>query len=170
MGPPLPPPASVGGAEAADINDVLFGPTEASAASAAKRDPAEWEKAPAEIGPPDVDCIILPMVPVPKSKQGGSRAFDVRVYVEDAVESYLRVTGLTKLKTGWTPFCPKGSLPHADECEPGEAKGPACSVLMKGLGLARLSRPDMINPICKLASKVQCCTRVISTCIALSVI
>ena len=141
LGPPLPPPDPVDEEEAPDINDVLFGLTEASAASAPRRDPSEWEKAKAEVVPPDVDCTIPPVIPVPRSKpkQGFCRAFDMRDYCKDAVALYLRVTGLTTLKTAWTPFCPEGSIPHADECEVGELKGNACSVLMKDLWLARLA-------------------------------
>ena len=58
-----------------------------------------------------------------------------------------------------TPFCPPGSLVHADDCEQGELSGSACAILMKDLWLARLSRPDIQKPICDLASHVQSWTR-----------
>ena len=56
-------------------------------------------------------------------------------------------------------FPPEGSLLFADDDETGELAAVACSILMKLLWLARLSRPDILKPVCELASKITKWTR-----------
>ena len=94
-----------------------------------------------------------------KPKIGKTLAFDMEEYCLSAVALYKQISGHTSLKDARTPFCPEGSLPEADECTRGELSGSACSILMKDLWLARLSRPDIQRPICELATKVQCWSR-----------
>ena len=47
------------------------------------------------------------------------------------------------------------ALPAADEEAAGELNKDAVSVLMKVPWAARLARPDLTRPTCKLASKIQ---------------
>ena len=116
LGPEPPLPAIPDdGEDTPDIIDILFGNADATGALAAKRDPSEWQQAPAEIGPPGVGCTIPPVVPVPKCKQGKAIAWDMRDYARDTVDLHKRVTGLEKLKPAWIPFVPDGSISHADE-------------------------------------------------------
>ena len=116
------------------------------------------EKAPSA-PPPGIGCTIPPtMDPPPKGKTGRGILFDMRDYVEDAISLYKALTGVALRKVR-TPFCPDGSLVHADECTRGELSSMACRVLMKDLWAARLARPDFQKPICDLASKVQCWSR-----------
>lgn len=79
-------------------------------------------------------------------------------HLESAVEKYKELTGLEKLRKVPIPFCPEGSLHPKDDEESGQLAGKACSQLMTNLWLARLSRPDIIKPICDLATNVQCWT------------
>lgn len=69
---------------------------------------------------------------------------------------YKQIAGLKKLKSASTPFCPKGSLVHADDCSGGELMSKACSVLMKNLWAGRLARPECQKPITDPASNLQC--------------
>ena len=94
-----------------------------------------------------------------KPKIGRSLALDMEEYCLSAVKLYKDVSGHSVLKPARTPFCPEGSLPEADECTRGELSGDACSILMKDLWLARLSRPDIQRQIFELATKVQCWSR-----------
>jgi hypothetical protein len=80
-------------------------------------------------------------------------------YVEDAVALYKRVAGVDKLKHASTPFCPDGSLSFADEETKGELSANACQLLMKGLWLARLARPDQQKAIANMATKVNSWSR-----------
>ena len=59
---PLPAPAQD---DEPDVNDVFFGPSDVPTAPAVTGDRAEWEEAPAEIGPPDINRTVPPIVPVP---------------------------------------------------------------------------------------------------------
>ena len=100
---------------------------------------------------------VFGVVTVPSTKQGTFVRFDMRDYVMQSVEHYCTVTktDIKSLKKVNTPYCPEGSLhPDHDE-EQGEVSGGACSILMKNLWAARLSRPDFIRPTCRLAGKVQ---------------
>jgi len=92
-------------------------------------------------------------------KIGRTLAFDMEEYCKSAVQLYKEVSGYSVLKAAKTPFCPEGSVPEADECVRGELAGDACSILMKDLWLARLSRPDIQRPVCELATRVQCWSR-----------
>ena len=80
--------------------------------------------------------------------------FDMVDYAQQTIELYLSVAKVDSVKPAQTPFVPEGSL--SDDCdEPGELAPKACSILMKALWLARLSRPDILKPINDLATRVQ---------------
>ena len=81
--------------------------------------------------------------------------FDMTDYCRSAVKQYKDLAGIDKLKHAPSPFLPDGSLTEADASVRGQMAGSACKVLMKDLWLARLARPDVINPITYLATKVQ---------------
>ena len=125
----------------------------------------QQEKKPSE--KPNVGVEIPPYLPSQdlmlgaprKPRIGKSLAFDMEEYCISAVKLYQDVSGHTTLKDAKTQFCPEGSLPEADEETKGELAGNACSILMKDLWLARLSRPDIQRPICELATRVQCWSR-----------
>ena len=110
-----------------------------------------------EILAPGVGCAIPPSFGPSSDKDGvQSIAFDMTDYCRSAVEQYKQLTGVSKLKHAATPYLPEGSLVHADSCERGQMSGVACRVLMKDLWLGRLARPDIVNVISDLATKVQC--------------
>ena len=80
--------------------------------------------------------------------------FDMLDYANQTIELYRSVANVDRIKPAQTPFVPEGS--HEDDNdEPGELAPKACSILMKALWLARLSRPDILKPINDLATKVQ---------------
>ena len=81
--------------------------------------------------------------------------FDMSDYCRSAVERYKTLSGITKLKYAPTPYLPDGSLVHADSCVRGQMAGAACKVLMKDLWVGRLARPDIIQIVSDLATKVQ---------------
>lgn len=137
----------------------MLGGLETPAASAAAESAPGNMQEKAEVAPPDIDVPIPPIVPIPKCKQGAAIAFDMRDYARDTVNHYIKVTGIAKLRAAHTPFVPEGSVTHADECDPGEVNAQACSILMKALWLARLARPDILRPICQLASRIQSWSR-----------
>ena len=85
--------------------------------------------------------------------------YDMSDYVRQAIEHYMSLAGITKLKKATTPFCPDGTLLPADDEIVGEVREDAASVLMKVLWAARLARPDLTRPTCKLASKGQSWTK-----------
>ena len=109
----------------------------------------QQEKKPSE--KPNVGIEIPPYLPSQdlmlgaprKPRIGKSLAFDMEEYCISAVKLYQDLTGHTTLKEVKAPFCLEGSLPEADEETQGELSGNACSILMKDLWLARLSRPDI---------------------------
>ena len=76
-------------------------------------------------------------------------------YCRSAVEQYRTLSGITKFKYAPTPYLPDGSLVHADSCDRGQMAGAACKVLMKDLWVGRLARPDIIQIVSDLATKVQ---------------
>ena len=78
----------------------------------------------------------------------------MRDYVRAACERYTSVLGVEALKYASTPLFPDGSLTAADDDVQGELAKEACSMLMKDLLAARLSRPDLTKSITALASKV----------------
>ena len=80
-------------------------------------------------------------------------SYDMSDYARQAVDQYVKLTG-QRPKHASTPICPEGSLTHDGECDRGELSGAACSLLMKQLWLARLSRPDLQQAICYLATHV----------------
>ena len=98
-------------------------------------------KAPPE--PPGVGCTIPPDWKKKTEDFGRGFAFVMEDYCKDAVKLYLNVTGIKKLKAARTPFCPEGSLVHADDDVRGELAGDCCKCVMKSLWLARLSRPHL---------------------------
>lgn len=85
---------------------------------------------------------------------GVGLAYNMEEYCQSTVEVYTKLTGVTKFKYASTPFVPDGSITVADLEETGELDGPA-KILMKALWLARLARPDILKPICDLASHAQ---------------
>ena len=78
----------------------------------------------------------------------------MRDYCEDCLGLYKKVTGVTKLKTTSKPFIPDGSLVAADEEVCGQLGSDACSLLMKCLWIARLSRPDISKAIGDMTTKI----------------
>ncbi len=80
-------------------------------------------KAPAEA--PNVGCQIPPDLSFLEKKgnktgiHGNAMAFSMTDYCIDAVNLYKSITGSEKLKKVTTPFCPDGSLVHADDCSQG---------------------------------------------------
>ena len=74
------------------------------------------------------------------------------------VQLYQDLTGVTNFRKASTPFVPEGTILLEDLEVLGELNGPS-KILMKALWLARLSRPDVLKPICDLASCVQKWTR-----------
>ena len=80
--------------------------------------------------------------------------FDMAAYARQAVDMYVRETGVKTLRAAATPFCPEGSLTTSDDDIEGEVSHAACAILMKMLWLGRLARPDIIRAIAGLASKV----------------
>ena len=88
-----------------------------------------------------------------------SMVFDMYDYCIQCCKLFSDVTGTTTFRKASTPFCPDGSLLNSDDTVKGELSGVACSVLMKCLWLARLSRPGIQKPICDLASRVSCWSR-----------
>ena len=86
--------------------------------------------------------------------------FDMKGYAQQTIDLYKSVAKVDKIKPAQTPFIPDGTWPKEDEDSPGELAPKACSILMKALWLARLSRPDILKPINDLATKVQAWTRV----------
>jgi len=93
------------------------------------------------------------------TEDGPGLAFAMGDYCRDTVRLYSELTGRTKFKAATTPFCPEGSLPVEDEEVRGELTTGCCSILMKALWLARLSRPDVQKPIGDMATHVQAWTR-----------
>ena len=89
-----------------------------------------------------------------QQSKGKKVIFDMSDYVQQAVEHYMKLAGIDKLKTAPTPFCPDGVLLPENEEVVGELGEDAASVLMKNLWAARLARPDLSRPTCKLATKV----------------
>ena len=86
--------------------------------------------------------------------------FDMKDYAQQTIDLYKTVAKVDKIKPAQTPFIPDGAWPKEDEDSRGELAPKACSILMKALWLARLSRPDILKPINDLATKVQAWTRV----------
>ena len=86
--------------------------------------------------------------------------FDMKDYAQQTIDLYKSVAKVDKIKPAQTPFIPDGTWSKEDEDSPGELAPKACSILMKALWLARLSRPDILKPINDLATKVQAWTRV----------
>ena len=85
--------------------------------------------------------------------------FDMEAYTMQAVALYTEHTGVSKFRVATTPFCPEGSITLEDDEAQGELSSCACSILMKILWLARLARPDLLKPVCDLASKITKWTR-----------
>ena len=92
---------------------------------------------------------------------GGSRTvtLDMEAYARLAVQLYTQHTGVSHFRQASTPFCPEGSLVHSDDDITGDLASCCCSILMKLLWLARLARPDLLRPVCELASKITKWTR-----------
>ena len=86
--------------------------------------------------------------------EGAAVNFDMRDFVQSAVDNYTQLTGQTQLKPASTPFPPEGTLPESGECERGELGDKACSVLMKDLWVARLARPDCQRAITELSTRI----------------
>ena len=86
-------------------------------------------------------------------------SWNMEDFVDQTVQVYKDLTGVAKLKYASTPFLPDGAVTILDEEERGELEGQASKILMKALWLARLARPDILKPICNLASCVQKWTR-----------
>ena len=82
-------------------------------------------------------------------------SWNMEDFVDQTVQVYKDLTGVSKLKHASTPFLPDGAVTPLDEEERGELEGQASKILMKALWLARLARPDILKPICNLASCVQ---------------
>ena len=89
---------------------------------------------------------------------GQALSFNMMEYLISTVDLYKDLTGVSKFRHASTPFVPEGSITAEDLEERGELDGPS-KVLMKALWLARLARPDILKPICDLASHVQKWTR-----------
>ena len=94
-----------------------------------------------------------------RATKGKMVLFGMTDYVQQAVEHYKRLSGITSLKPARTPYCPENSLKPQDEEHPGALQPHACSILMKDLWAARLSRPDLSRAVCRLASRVTKWTR-----------
>ena len=73
--------------------------------------------------------------------------FDMRDYAQQTIDLPKAVAKVDKIKPAQTPFIPDGAWPKEDKDSPGELAPKACSILMKALWLARLSRPDILKPI-----------------------
>ena len=86
-------------------------------------------------------------------------SWNMEDFVGQTVQVYKDLTGVSKLKQASTPFLPDGAVTPLDDEERGELEGQASKILMKALWLARLARPDILKPICNLASCVQKWTR-----------
>ena len=82
-------------------------------------------------------------------------AFAMPDYVRSACELYEAMPGAKKLKPAPTPFVNEGSLCPDDDESKGELAENASRILMKGLWVARLARPDLLKPITALARHVQ---------------
>ena len=93
---------------------------------------------------------------IPDRSKGNGIEFNMEEYCQDAVDLYCKTAEVApnSLRKVATPFCPEGSLSFADEEARGELAGGACSVLMKGLWLARLARPDLNKAITDLATHI----------------
>ena len=91
-----------------------------------------------------------PEVIMPNGVKG--KCYDMEDYCQQFVDKYLDIVGPVKLKEASTPFCPDAQLVASDYEVKGHLAPNACGVLMKGLWLARLARPDLLRPITELAA------------------
>ena len=82
--------------------------------------------------------------------------FDMRSYAAQLVEFYCEVAGVTKekLRNFPSPCYPENQLTDADLETEGELRHVASRILMRGLWLSRLARPDLSFAITRLASRV----------------
>ncbi len=68
-------------------------------------------------------------------------------YLVQTVDLYEELAGsAATLRVASTPFVPEGTISVQDLETTGQLAGPA-RILMKGLWLARLARPDILKPI-----------------------
>ena len=81
--------------------------------------------------------------------------FDMIAYAWEAVDMYIKSTGVAKLRHASTLFCPEGSSTASDDEEDGEVSHAACAILTKMLSLGCLARLDIIRAIAGLATQVQ---------------
>ena len=87
--------------------------------------------------------------------------FDMRSYASQLVDFYCEVAGVTKdkLRNFPSPCYPENQLTDADLDAEGELHHVASRILMRGLWLSRLARPDLSFAITRLASRVTKWTR-----------
>ena len=80
----------------------------------------------------------------------------MRSYAAQLVDFYCEVAGVTKdkLRNFPSPCYPENQLTDADLETEGELHHAASRILMRGLWLSRLARPDLSFAITRLASRV----------------
>ena len=117
----------------------------------------ESESVPTGSSESDVPSAFGMVVQTAKSRT--QVIFNMTNYIQQAVEHYISRTGVKNLKKASTPYCPPGSLLALNDDIKGELIDDACSILMKDLWGARLSRPDLSRAVCRLAAKVHKWTR-----------
>ena len=107
--------------------------------------------------PPVQNTSIVPSASAKLATQlkGRKVIFNMTDYVEQSIQHYKTLSGVSKLRDAQTPFCPEGSLRFEDDEAHGELASSSCSILMKVLWAARLARPDLSRPCSKLTCNVQ---------------